>query len=240
VNRIWGYHFGAGIVRTPSNFGKQGEPPTHPELLDYLAARFVVNGWSIKKMHREIMLSSTYALGSEYSAANFSIDPDDHLLWRATTRRLDAEAIRDSMLFVSGGLDRTIGGPAVAIDDEKNSRRTVYGFYSRFKLDRFLRLFDFPDPIATSEQRITTNVPLQQLFFLNSGFVRKQAEGLSQRISSESSDPAKVQALYRILFGRTPNREELQYATEFVSAGPTTWPQYVQVLLSSNEFNYVN
>jgi len=240
VNRIWGYHFGAGIVRTPSNFGRQGEPPTHPELLDYLAARFVANGWSIKKMHREIMLSSTYALGSEYSPANFSIDPDNHLLWRATTRRLDAEAIRDSMLFVSGGLDPTIGGPAVAIDDEKNSRRTVYGFFSRFKLDRFLRLFDFPDPIATSEQRITTNVPLQQLFFLNSIFVRKQAEALSQRIGSESSDPAKVQALYRILFGRAPTREELQYATEFVSAGPTTWPQYVQVLLSSNEFNYVN
>src|SRR5262245_21218834 len=195
VNRIWAYHFGAGIVRTPSNFGKQGELPTHPELLDYLAARFVANGWSVKKMHRDIMLSSTYALGSEYSAANFSVDPDNHLLWRATVRRLDAEAIRDSMLFVSGNLDPTVGGPAVAIDDEKNSRRTVYGFFSRFKLDRFLRLFDFPDPIATSEQRITTNVPLQQLFFLNSEFVRKQAEALSQRIGSESSEPAKVQAL---------------------------------------------
>jgi hypothetical protein len=240
VNRIWSYHFGAGIVRTPSNFGKQGETPTHPELLDYLATRFVANGWSIKKMHREIMLSSTYALGSDYSALDFGLDPDNRLLWRATARRLDAEAIRDSMLFVSGSLDLTVGGPALALDDDKNSRRTLYGFFSRFKLDPFLRLFDFPDPIETSEQRITTNVPLQQLFFLNSSFVRKQAEALSQRIGAESSETAKVQALYRTLFGRSPSQEELQYATQFVSGDPGFWPQYVQVLLSSNEFNYVN
>ena len=205
VNRIWGYHFGAGIVRTPSNFGKQGEPPTHPELLDYLAARFVENGWSIKKMHREIMLSSTYALGAEYSAANFGVDPDNRLLWRATVRRLDAEAIRDSMLFVSGGLDLTVGGPPTAIDDDKNSRRTLYGFFSRFKLDRFLRLFDFPDPIATSEQRITTNVPLQQLFFLNSGFVRRQAEALSQRIGNESVRDGKIRSTVPNSFRQEPN-----------------------------------
>src|SRR5262249_25110012 len=122
VNRIWSYHFGAGIVRTPSNFGKQGETPTHPELLDYLATRFVANGWSIKKMHREIMLSSTYALGSDYSTLDFGLDPDNRLLWRATARRLDAEAIRDSMLFVSGSLDLTVGGPALALEDDKNSR----------------------------------------------------------------------------------------------------------------------
>jgi Protein of unknown function (DUF1553)/Protein of unknown function (DUF1549)/Planctomycete cytochrome C len=240
VNRIWGHHFGAGIVRTPSNFGKLGEPPTHPELLDYLAARFVANGWSIKKMHREIMLSATYALGSDYSAANFGTDPDNRLLWRVSARRLDAEAVRDSLLFVSGRLDLTVGGPATPIDDENNLRRTLYGFFSRFKLDPFLRLFDFPDPIATSEQRIATNVPLQQLFFLNSGFVRKQAEALSQRIGTELSETGKVQAIYQTLFSRAPTQEELQYASEFVSGDPSSWPEYVQVLLSSNEFNYVN
>jgi Protein of unknown function (DUF1553)/Protein of unknown function (DUF1549)/Planctomycete cytochrome C len=240
VNRIWGYHFGAGIVRTPGNFGKLGELPTHPELLDYLAARFVENGWSIKKMHREIMLSATYALGSDYSAANYEIDPDNRLLWRASARRLDAEAIRDSLLFVSGKLDLTVGGPGTPIDDDKNLRRTLYGFFSRFKLDPFLRLFDFPDPIATSEQRIATNVPLQQLFYLNSDFVRRQAEALAQRTSAQLPEPGKVQAIYQILFSRAPTQEELQYASEFVSGGPSSWPQYIQVLLSSNEFNYVN
>ncbi|MBM3847138.1 MAG: DUF1553 domain-containing protein [Verrucomicrobia bacterium] len=240
VNRIWGHHFGAGIVRTPGNFGKLGEPPTHPELLDYLAARFLADGWSIKKMHRKIMLSATYALGNDYSAANYDIDPDNRLLWRASARRLDAEAIRDSMLFVSGKLDLTVGGQATPIDGDKNFRRTLYGFFSRFKLDPFLRLFDFPDPIATSDQRIATNVPLQQLFYLNSAFVRKQAQALSERLGAQLPEPGKIQAIYQILFSRAPTQEELQYASEFVSASPGSWPQYIQVLLSSNEFNYVN
>jgi uncharacterized protein DUF1553 len=240
VNRIWQCHFGAGIVRTPSNFGNLGEPPTHSELLDYLASRFVDNGWSIKRMHREIMLSATYALSADYSAVNVDADPDDKLLWRANVRRLDAEAIRDSLLFVSGKLDPTIGGPAIPLDNDKNMRRTIYGWVSRRKLDRFLRLFDFPDPTETSERRIPTNVPLQQLFFLNSDFVRTQAEALSQRIGSSSSDREKIQRIYPILFSRTPTQEELRYGYAFVSVPGKSWPQYVQVLLSSNEFTFMN
>jgi hypothetical protein len=240
VNRIWQYHFGEGIVRTPSNFGKLGEPPSHPELLDYLAARLVENGWSIKRMHREVMLSSTYALSSEYSAVNFGLDSDNKWLWRANIRRLDVEAIRDSLLFVSGTLDPKIGGPAIPIEDEKNVQRTLYGSVSRRKLDRFLRLFDFPDPNQTSEQRITTNVPLQQLFFLNSDIVRKAAEALLQQMSSDLSKEEKIRRIYRILFSRLPNQEELRCGSEFVSDGGKFWLQYVQVLLSSNEFNYIS
>lgn len=239
INRIWLHHFGAGIVRTPSNFGKLGEPPVNPELLDYLASRFVQNGWSIKKMHKEIMLSSVYALSSEYSAANAQIDPDNKFFWRANVRRLDVESIRDSMLFVSGKLDKTIGGPAVPLHDAKNFRRTLYGAVSRAKPDQFLRLFDFPDPNETSEQRIATNVPLQQLFFLNSPFVLAQAESLSKRLGELPSDQ-KIKQAYRILFNRAPSAEEVDKGTVFIATQGNSWPNYLQVLLSSNEFMYMN
>jgi hypothetical protein len=235
VNRIWQHHFGAGIVDTPSNFGKLGDPPTHPELLDYLASRFVENGWSIKKMHREIMLSATYAQSSDYSEANVQVDPDNKLLWRANIRRMDVEAIRDSLLFVAGNLDLKLGGPAIPLHDEKNTRRTIYAAVSRAKPDAFLRLFDFPDPNETSEQRITTNVPVQQLFFLNSDFVRSQAESLAKKIAAP-----KIKDVYLTLFGRTPTPQELKYATEFLSSKNNSWTEYLEVLLSSIEFNYIS
>jgi hypothetical protein len=240
VNRIWMHHFGAGIVRTPSNFGKLGEPPVNPDLLDYLASRFVQNGWSIKKMHKEIMLSNVYALSSEYSTTNTQIDPENKLFWRANVRRLDVESMRDSMLFVSGKLDKTMGGPAVPLHEEKNFRRTLYGAVSRARPDQFLRLFDFPDPNETSEQRIATNVPLQQLFFLNSPFVQQQAELLWQRLSDLPSEQQKIKQAYSLLFNRTPTPEEVSKGTAFLSAQGNSWPNYLQVLLSANEFIYVN
>jgi hypothetical protein len=235
VNRIWQHHFGAGIVDTPSNFGKLGDPPTHPELLDYLASRFVENGWSIKKMHREIMLSATYAQSSDYSEANVQVDPDNKLLWRANIRRMDVEAIRDSLLFVAGNLDLKLGGPAIPLHDEKNTRRTIYAAVSRAKPDAFLRLFDFPDPNETSEQRITTNVPVQQLFFLNSDFVRSQAESLGKKIAAP-----KIKDVYLTLFGRAPTPQELKYGMEFLSSKNNSWTEYLEVLLSSIEFNYIS
>ena len=122
VNRIWQHHFGAGIVRTPSNFGRMGERPSNPELLDYLASRFIESGWSIKALHREIMLSATYALSADQSAKNMRIDPENRLLWRANIQRLDAEALRDSLLFVSGELDSKAGGPPVRLNDENNKQ----------------------------------------------------------------------------------------------------------------------
>lgn len=235
VNRIWQHHFGQGIVRTPSNFGQLGERPTHPELLDYLASRFVQNKWSIKAMHREIMLSATYALSADNAAANFAKDPDNRLLWRANRQRMDAETLRDSLLFVAGNLDAAPGGPA-ALLAETNHRRTVYGFISRRKLDGMQALFDFPNPNSTAEQRMNTNVPLQRLFFMNSPFVESQAKSFADRF--EGKDDARIRQAYRVLFGRAPAQEELKLGLDFLKQA--TWLQYARVLLSSNEFSFIN
>jgi hypothetical protein len=248
VNRIWKYHFGAGIVRTLSNFGKAGDTPSHPELLDYLAGRLVENNWSIKAMHREMMLSSAYALSSDSSAAGESADPDNRLLWRANRSRLDVEALRDSLLFVSGKLDATEGGPPVDWD-EKNYRRTVYGKVSRFRLERMLTLFDFPDPTITCEQRAVTNVPLQRLFFLNSDLISTASMGLSARVlkAAPADDSARIAEVYRILFSRSPSDAERNAGLSFLkdTEGPSddvtgAWQQYAQMLLSSNEFSFVD
>jgi hypothetical protein len=158
VNWIWQRHFGRGIVSTPDNFGFVGDRPTDPELLEYLASRLVANNWSIKTLHREIMLSATYQLSSDFSERDSAIDPDNRLHWRTNHRRLDAEAIRDALLFVSGNLDSTIGGPSTDLTPN-STRRTIYSKVSRFKLDGMLAMFDFPEPTATSAQRNITNVP---------------------------------------------------------------------------------
>jgi hypothetical protein len=241
VNRVWEMHFGHGIVRTPSNFGQLGERPTHPELLDYLAARFVENGWSLKALHREMLLTAAYRMGAAHSAENFERDPENRLLWRANLLpRLDAEALRDSILAVSGRLDLTMGGPAVKITDKK-PRRTVYAYVSRNRLDDTLALFDFPDPNATAEQRLITNGPMQRLFFLNSEFIAENAAALVERVAREggADDAARLKRAYLLLFGRPPSETETELGLEFVSK-PGGWPQYAQVLLSSNEFSAVN
>jgi uncharacterized protein DUF1553/uncharacterized protein DUF1549 len=235
ANRIWLHHFGRGIVDTPSNFGQMGTRPTHPELLDYLAARFIENKWSIKAMHREIMLTSVYALSSEKLVANEAVDPDNQLLWRAAWRRLDAETLRDSLLFVSGNLDKTAGGPPVRFGD-KNHRRAVYGFISRYRPDATMALFDFPTPNNTVEQRIVTNVPLQRLFLMNSSFVEEQAAALPQRLNGDDSQ--KITQVYRILYGRLPAAEEKDLGLSFLRKND--WKEYARVLLNANEFLWVN
>ena len=188
VNRVWRWHMGSGIVETPSNFGFAGERPTNPELLDHLAARFVDGGMSIKGLHRDIMLSATYRLRAGRHAGNEGIDADNRYYWRADRRRLDAESIRDALLHVSGGLDAKVGGPSLDLDDEENDRRTLYGSVSRFQLDDYLQTFDFPDPNLSAERRYATNVPQQSLFFMNSPFVRRQAERLVRRLAEEAGD----------------------------------------------------
>jgi mono/diheme cytochrome c family protein len=239
VNRVWQWHFGKGLVRTPSNFGKQGDLPSHPELLDFLATRFVAEGWSIKKLNREIMLSSTYALSAANSEKNYAADPDNRLLWRANRRRLDAESLRDSLLLVSGKLDLKMGGPAVPFSNEDNDRRTVYGFVSRRRLDPFLALFDFPNPIVTSEQRLITTVPLQALFFMNSEMVMASAKSLASRVTSSGPDDAgRIDNAYELLFQRKPTAEERALGLKFVQH--ESWPRYMQVLLGSNEFSFLN
>lgn len=239
ANRIWGFMMGAGIVRTPSNFGQLGEKPSHPELLDYLAWRLMESGWSVKALIREIALSDTYALGYAGDARNWEVDPDNRLLWRAARRRLDIESLRDALLAASGELDLTMGGKPLPLSDPKNLRRTVYGFISRRKLDPTLALFDFPNPNATSEQRIPTSTPLQQLFFLNSEFLIERAKAFAARLAkSAPDDAARIRQAYRILFQRDPDQQELSAALDYLKAGPSAWPLYAQVLMSSNEFLY--
>ena len=217
VNRVWKGHFGTGLVNTPSNLGVNGERPTHPELLDYLAQSFVANGSSIKAMHREIMRSAVYRLSADHDARAFAKDGGNRLYWHATRRRLAAEQIRDSVLFVSGALDPRVGGPSVPLTP-LGTRRTVYGRVSRYKLDEFLQLFDFPSPSQTAEQRFSTNVPLQRLFFMNSDFMQQHAERLAESVADEPDDAARIEKVYRKLFGRAPTPDEVKAGRAFLQA----------------------
>jgi hypothetical protein len=252
VNRVWKWHFGTGIVDTPSNFGQVGERPTNPELLEYLAKSFVDQGMSFKKLHREILLSSVYQLSTESSPANQEKDPGNRFYWRTNRRRLDAEAIRDSVLLAAGTLDlKKSGGPATDFSDD-NDRRTVYCKVSRYRLNDFLQVFDFPNPSFTAEQRFSTNVPLQRLFFMNSSFIYRQADRLAKRLYDEGNDEARIKKAYRLLYGRFPTETEMRAGLEFIRTNPekpgsqiageptTPWKQYARVLLSSNEFEFVN
>ena len=247
VNRIWEHHFGRGLVATPSNFGKMGERPSHPALLDYLADRFVAGGWSIKALHREMMLSATYQLASADDPTDAAVDPENVLLWRANRRRLEVEPWRDAMLAVSGTLDPTVGGPSADLGSAANRRRTYYAKISRHSLDGLLRLFDFPDPNLTADKRAVTAVPLQQLFVLNSEFMGKQAKALADRLDAGEGDlAAKVRRAFPLLYARPATDPEVAMAVEFLQSPDETkgrlgkWEQYAQVLLGANEFLFVD
>jgi hypothetical protein len=219
VNRIWKGHFGTGLVDTPSNFGVNGERPTHPELLEYLAQYFLDHGRSIKALHREILRSAVYQLSAANDAANFDKDSGNRLYWRANRSRLSAEQLRDSVLFVSGTLESKMGGPAIALSPY-SGRRTIYGKVSRYRLDEFLQLFDYPSPMQSAEKRFTTNVPLQRLFLMNSDFMQQQAERLAERVIAEPTDTARITKAYRLIFGRPPTAAELKAGLEFLDAEP--------------------
>jgi len=249
VNRIWQQHFGRGLVGTPSNFGSLGESPTHPQLLDYLAWRFVQSGWSMKSLHREIMLSATYQLSSDHDPANAEIDAANRLLWRMNRRRLDVEAWRDSLLAVSGRLDRELGGPSTNLDSPENVRRTVYGKISRHELNALLRLFDFPDANITSEQRAATTVPQQQLFVLNSPFMIQQAKALADRLFTDGDRPREdqIQRAFLLLYGRPASEVEVHLGKAFLEGESpedgkqlSRAAQYAQVLLGANEFAFID
>jgi mono/diheme cytochrome c family protein len=252
VNRIWQHHFGRGIVGTPSNFGLLGERPTHPELLDHLAHKFVASGWSIKQLHREIMLSATYRQASGFRESCYQRDPGNRLLWRMNLRRLDVESWRDAVLAISGSLDRTVGGPPANLNSPDNRRRTLYASISRHDLNGMLRLFDFPDPNLTSENRVVTTVPMQQLFVLNSEFMVRQSKLLAARLEKEklSDDAAKIERTYRLLYGRGPTELESRVGLSFIQGGAaaspaaevklTAWEQYAQALLCANEFMFID
>ncbi|MDB6031076.1 MAG: Protein of unknown function (DUF1553)/Protein of unknown function (DUF1549)/Planctomycete [Verrucomicrobiales bacterium] len=252
VNRVWQHHFGRGLVRTTSNFGLLGEPPTHPELLDYLASQFMESGWSIKSLHRQIMLSATYRMSGKFNASNHEKDPENKFLWRMNRRRLEVEAWRDTMLAVSGNLDIKAGGSSTELASPENRRRTFYAKVSRHDLDSLLRLFDFPDPNVTSDLRTVTTVPLQQLFFLNGEFMVRQAKALAARLTKSSSEPEeqRITKAFLMVYGRLPSEEERALGLEFLASyhqqqtssgnGLSGWEQYAQVLLSANEFLYVD
>jgi Protein of unknown function (DUF1553) len=224
VNRIWQHHFGHGIVDTPSNFGMMGERPSHPELLDYLASRFIESGWSMKALHREIMLSATYQLAYQRSDANSAADSENRLVWRANFRRLEVEALRDSLLFATGTLDERLGGPPQDLQRTNTKKRTIYGRATRSPYS-LLTLFDYPDPNITSEQREVTNVPLQGLFFMNSDLIQRQAEALLARLgpegAGEADSIARIQRAYRFLFQREPAQAEVQRGLDFLKKADT-------------------
>jgi hypothetical protein len=227
VNRVWMHHFGAGLVRTPSDFGNRGEPPTHPELLDALAIRFVESGWSIKKLHRLILSSATYRQSSADSEAGRKIDPENQLLWRMNRLRLEIESLRDSMLAAAGRLDLTAGGPPFSLTAEPSvPRRSVYGLIERGKVAGVLNAFDFASPDQHAPMRFTTTVPQQALFFLNSPFVAEQSRALAARLDSAgTSDPSlKIRQLYVWAFGRDPEPRELNAGLKFVADAEDSAP----------------
>ncbi len=257
VNRVWMQHFGEGLVRTPSNFGLRGEPPTHPELLDWLAWRFMEDGWSLKGLHRLIATSRTYRQASDDRVQAKRIDPENRLLWKMNRRRLEFEAMRDGLLAVSGRLDRTMGGAAVDVTKNPSPpRRTLYGFIDRQNLPGMFRTFDLASPDAHVAQRHNTTVPQQALFLMNNPFVIEQAKALVARadVASLTKPEERIERLHRLLYGRAADAAEVSLGMHFLeqtekekeskprfgSGALSAWEQYAQVLLLANEFLFVD
>jgi len=265
VNRIWQHHFGAGLVGTPNDFGTRGQRPTHPELLDFLAAKFIADGWSTKAMHRLIVLSHAYQTSSHGDAALEKADPTNALCGRYPICRLDAEAIRDAMLVVAGTLDRSPGGahpfpagkgytqhaPFSAVYETK--RRSVYLMTQRIKRHPFLALFDGADTNASTPQRILTTVPTQALFLMNDAFVHEQANAFAGRIVILSKDERdRIRLAYETALARPPLEAEYEEVSRFLKtyrerrkgvavavAEREAWTAFARTLLARNEFLFV-
>ncbi len=255
VNRVWAHHFGAGLVRTPSDFGTRAEPPSHPELLDWLTSRFIADGWSLKKFHRRLLLSETYRQSSRgpsdsaYLAKANQLDPENRLLWCMNDRRLSFEEMRDSFLAAAGQLDRTVGGRAGDLLAPQFTRRTLYGSIDRQFLPSTLRVFDFANPDLHIPLRSDTTVPQQALFFLNHPLVVGYAQALAKRTEGVESAKQRVQHLYRLVYQRdaTPSEEqsavgliELAVRSDTSAQQLDAWAQLAQVLLAANEFVFVD
>ncbi|MEQ9410420.1 MAG: PSD1 and planctomycete cytochrome C domain-containing protein [Fuerstiella sp.] len=240
VNRVWKEHFGRGLVATTSNFGQLGERPSHPELLDDLSVRFMQHGWSLKWLHRQIVMSAAWQRSSDLTAAA-AADPEDKWLWRMPRRRLSVEAWRDAVLSVAGTLNREVGGESIRPDDPKQTRRTVYAEISRFELNPLLARFDFPDPNVHAATRVETNTPLQKLFLLNNPFMITHAKNLAARVTAaEDERPAQIRRLFQLVFQRLPDDDEMTTITNYLTSEQHDLAQVAQTLLASNEFWYVD
>ncbi|RPI89275.1 MAG: DUF1553 domain-containing protein, partial [Planctomycetaceae bacterium] len=263
VNRVWMHHFGAGLVRTPSDFGVRSEPPSHPELLDWLAATFMEQGWSLKQLHRTIMNSAVYQQQSTPAALlpfttvaraddtvavdPLTVDSENRLLWRMNRRRLDFEALRDSLVWAAGTLDPTVGGPSVDLLSG-SPRRAVYGFIDRLALPGLLRTFDFPSPDNSSPQRDSTTVAPQALYLMNGPFALDCAQKVIGRpeFTAEATLDGRISALTRLLFSRDATPEDLLFAREYFGGEsveqipPEAWHAFAHAFLLTNEFAFVD
>jgi hypothetical protein len=264
VNRIWLQHFGKGLVKTSNDFGTRGTPPTHPELLDWLAAAFIRSNWSVKSLHRTILLSAAYQQSGEYRAAAAQVDPTNDLYWRFERRRLSAEEIRDALLATSGQLDRTPGGAHPFPPESswgfsqhnpfgtfyETDKRSVYLVQIRNRRQAFLGLFDGADPNATTPQRQTTTVPTQALYFLNDPFFHGQADKVADRVVAKPPTE-RLATLFHLALQREPTPDDRQFADQFLvgyqaslgappaEIGKPAWSALVRVILASNEFLFV-
>ncbi len=243
ANRLWQWHFGRGIVASSNDFGSLGDRPSHPELLDWLARRFVEEGWSLKAMHRLIMTSSTYRQGSvNHNELAERVDADNRLLWRMPVRRMDAEQLRDSMLFVGGDMDLAMGGPGVS--EEDSARRSIYVLNKRNKLRTMMNKFDTPDLHNSCHMRDVTTTPLQALSLMNGEWPLARAESFAERLLKIESDGVekRIVSAYEIALGRTPEVDEIQLAQRFIEEpnSPEYWVDLCHVLLNTNEFIYIN
>jgi Protein of unknown function (DUF1553) len=248
VNRVWMHHFGEPLVETPNDFGLRCPPPAQLALLDHLAASLVADGWSLKKLHRRILLSRAYQQASFDRPDARNVDPDNRLYWRTNRRRLDLEAMRDGMLAAAGRLEeRLYGRPVDVVGDVRNPRRTVYGLVDRQSLPGLFRAFDFASPDQSAERRPLTTVPQQALFAMNAPFVHEQARALAARCA-DAVPARRVSKLYRTVLLRDPDPNELKVGLAFVDAAAAAkeksplgaWEQYAQVLLLTNEFMFVD
>jgi hypothetical protein len=243
VNRVWMHHFGKPLVDTPSDFGMRSDPPTHPELLDYLAATFVQRGWSLKDLHRRIMTSAAYQQSSADRPECITSDPENRLLWKMNRRRLEFEPLRDALLAVSDSLDRRIGGPSVEMfDGGFVPRRTLYGSIDRLDLPTLLTTFDYPNPATTTPRRDQTTVPPQALFLMNHPFVEEAAKRVAGRLDvTEKASDEGLLRLYELLLGRRPSVRELALTRQYVG-GPNNdrFIRLIHGLLMSNGFAFVD
>ena len=259
VNRVWLHLFGRGLVETPDDFGTEGALPSHPELLDDLAARFVRGGWNVKALIRELVLSRTYQLSSDTASrpAELAADAGNVLLWRHTPARLEAEVIRDSILKVSGQFNAQMGGPGfrdfkmynhkgswvydpIDPEGEAFNRRSIYRTWARGNVHPLLAPLDCPDPSAAAPVRSVTTTPLSALALMNTSFALRMSDRFAERLKADAGDDLKAQAerSFQLAFAREPSAQELAISTEFIK--DTSLATFCRVLFNSNEFIYVN